>query len=158
MYFVHSVAGSMISMMHKLGMFRLRINYGVKAISDYLFHYEMSTLGCLIDSQDENNASRYYESFQCRMVAETVLRAVFSSMMIHDDLDAAMMHAMQSLTYNAIDLSLIPVLHERFIQVCRLFPALESVVAWVAYRPFVHLCVCSASCSTSRCWAWRRSV
>ncbi len=103
-------------MMHKLGMFKLRINYGVKAVSDFLFHHEMSTLGCLIDSHDENNASRYYESYQCRMVAETVLRTTFSSMMVHEDLDAAMMQAMQSLTYNALNMSLLPVLHERFIQ------------------------------------------
>jgi hypothetical protein len=50
------------------------------------------------------------------MVAETVLRATFNSMMQHEDLDAAIMHAMHSITYNALDLSLLPVLHERFIQ------------------------------------------
>lgn len=60
--------------------------------------------------------SRYYESYQCRTIAETVLRATFSSMMLHDDLDSAIIYAMQSITYNALDLSLLPVLHERYIQ------------------------------------------
>ena len=106
----------MISMMHKLGMFKLRINYGVKMISDYLFNFANQTLDCFVDSNDEANASRYYESNQCRMIAETVLRATFNSMMIHDDLDSAIMYAIQSITYNALDLTLLPVLYERYIQ------------------------------------------
>ncbi len=77
---------------------------------------ETTTLACFVDASDEANSSRYYESYQCRMVAETVLRATFNSMMQHEDLDAAIMHAMHSITYNALDLSLLPVLHERFIQ------------------------------------------
>jgi hypothetical protein len=116
LYFVHSVAGTVIAMMHKLGMFKLRISYGVKMISDYLNTFETQTLRCFINDVDEANASRYYESFQCRMIAETVLRATFNSMMMHKDLDSAVMHAIQSITYNAMDLSLLPVLHERFIQ------------------------------------------
>lgn len=116
LYFVHSVAGTVVGMMHKLGMFKLRINYGVKMISDYLYGFELTSLRCFINDGDEANASRYYESFQCRMVAETVLRSTFNSMMLHEDLDAAVMHTMQSITYNAMDLSLLPVLHERFIQ------------------------------------------
>jgi hypothetical protein len=115
-YFVHSVAGTVISMMNKLGMFKLRINYGFKSVSDYLFHYVMSTLGCFIDSSDENNASRYYESYQCRMVAETVMRTTFMSMAICENMDTAIMHAAKSLTYNAIHPSLLPVLQERLIQ------------------------------------------
>lgn len=58
LYFVHSVAGTVIAMMNKMGTFKLRINYGVKSVSDYLFNYVTSTLGCFIDTGDENNASR----------------------------------------------------------------------------------------------------
>jgi hypothetical protein len=116
MYFVHSVAGTVIAMMNKMGTFKLLINYGVKSVSDYLFNYVTSTLGCFIDTGDENNASRYYESYQCRMVAETVLRSTFMSMAICEDLDTAITHAINSLTYNAVHLSLLPVLQERLIQ------------------------------------------
>lgn len=116
MYFVHSVAGSMIAMMHKLGMFRLRINYGVADVSNYLKEFLQSTLACFIDGDDENHVNRYYQACQCRIIAETVLRSTFSSMMIHDDLDSAIVYAMQSVTYNALHLSLLPVMHERFIQ------------------------------------------
>lgn len=58
LYFVHSVAGTMIAMMHKLGMFKLRISYGVKMISDYLCDFENATLACLIDAVDDTSASR----------------------------------------------------------------------------------------------------
>ena len=55
LYFVHSVAGTMVAMMHKLGMYRLRINYGTKAVSDYLFNYECDGLACLVDDVDTPN-------------------------------------------------------------------------------------------------------
>lgn len=116
LYFVHSVAGTMVAMMHKLGMYRLRINYGVKAMSDYLFNFECEALACFVDKEDTPNQSRYFESYQCRMVAETVLRATFDSMLHHDDLDEAMIYTMHAITNNAMDLTLLPVLHERFIQ------------------------------------------
>ena len=127
-YFVHSVAGTMIAMMHKLGMFRLRINYGVKAMSDYLFNFECDALACLVDKEDVANQSRYFESYQCRMVAETVLRSTFDSMLHladededqddsdEDGLERAMAYTIHSITNNAMDLTLLPVLHERFIQ------------------------------------------
>ena len=106
----------MIAMMHKLGMYRLRINYGVKAVSDYLFNFECDTLACLVDKDDVPNQSRYFESYQCRMVGETVLRSTFDSMLHHEDLDAAMANTIHAITNNAMDLTLLPVLHERFIQ------------------------------------------
>jgi hypothetical protein len=115
-YFVHSVAGTVIAMMNKLGTFKLQINYGVKSVSDYLFQYAISTLGCFIDTCDEDHASRYFESYQCRMVAETVLRGTFMSMAVCEKLDTAIVHAINSLTYNALHLSLVPVLQERVIQ------------------------------------------
>jgi hypothetical protein len=65
---VHSVAGTVIAMMNKLGTFKLQINYGVKSVSDYLFHYVTSTLSSFIDTGDEDHSSRYYESYQCRFV------------------------------------------------------------------------------------------
>jgi hypothetical protein len=58
MYFVHAVAGSIVAMMHKLGMFRLRINYGVKSVLEHLFDHILVTLNCLISSDDERNSSR----------------------------------------------------------------------------------------------------
>ncbi len=57
--------------------FRLRINYGLKDVSDYLFRHVTGTLGCFINPAVENNTSQYDESYQCRMVAKTVLRTTF---------------------------------------------------------------------------------
>lgn len=115
-YFVNGVAGSVVAMMNKMGFYKLRINYGVKDVSLYLYNHIIATLRCFFDSADEVNASRYYESYQCRMVAETVQRATFVSMMTCDNVDAACVHAIGSLTYNAVHMSLLPVLHERLIQ------------------------------------------
>lgn len=128
-------------MMHKLGMFKLRISYGVKMISDYLYNFETVSLACFMDATDEANASRYYESFQCRMVAETVLRSTFNSMIMHEDLDSAIIHAMQGITYNAMDLSLIPVLHERFLQrIVQLEPLMGiSVLGLMLGAPVVSM-------------------
>jgi hypothetical protein len=50
------------------------------------------------------------------MVAETVLRGTFMSMAVCNKLDTAIVHAINSLTYNAVHLSLLPVLQERLIQ------------------------------------------
>ena len=66
LYFVNSVAGSLVAMMHKLGMYRLRINYGVFQISQYLFDNATSTLADLIHQGDGASAARYYTSYQCR--------------------------------------------------------------------------------------------
>jgi hypothetical protein len=116
LYVVHSVAGTVIAMMNKLGLFKLEINYGVQSASVYLYNHELSTLKCFIDTNDEQNASRYYESYQCRMVAETVLRVTFMSMSVSKDVEEAVGHAISCLTRNAMHASLLPVLHERFIQ------------------------------------------
>jgi len=51
-----------------------------------------------------------------RMVAETVLRTTFMSMSVCKNQDAAVVHAINTLNYNALHLSLIPVLQERLIQ------------------------------------------
>ena len=100
LYFTHAVAGSMIAMMHKLGMFRLRINYGVKAVLDHLCDHILVTLHCLITSDDERNSSRYRMGATCRAVADTVLRCTFMSMLYSKDVDAAVLHAINSLTCN----------------------------------------------------------
>ena len=49
LYFTHAVAGNMVAMMHKLGMFKLRIGYGVKKVSDMLYNYETTYLACIIE-------------------------------------------------------------------------------------------------------------
>ncbi len=110
------MAGTVIALMNKLGLFSLEINYGIRSVSHYLRGHELSTLSDFIDGDDLSNASRYYDSYQCRMVAETVLRTTFMSMCICKDVEAAVGHAVDSLTNNAMHLSLLPVLHERFIQ------------------------------------------
>lgn len=51
-----------------------------------------------------------------RVIAETVLRTTFSSMASCKDQDSAVVHAISSLTNNAMHLSMVPVLQERFIQ------------------------------------------
>lgn len=54
--------------MHKLGMYRLRINYGVAQVAQYLYDNVTATLKCLIDKDDESAASRYFNSYKCRWV------------------------------------------------------------------------------------------
>ena len=49
------------------------------------------------------------------MVAETVLRTTFMSMAVSKNQDAAVVHAVNTLTYNSLHLSLIPVIQERLI-------------------------------------------
>jgi hypothetical protein len=66
LYFTHSVAGTLVAMMHKLGMYRLRINYGVVSVTQYLYDYVTSTLKDFIDKDDESAASRYFSSYKCR--------------------------------------------------------------------------------------------
>ncbi len=98
LYFVHAVAGSIIAMMHKMGMIRLRTNYGVRSALDYMCDHVMSTLLCLIVAEDIRNASRYRMSSICRGVGETVLRATFMSMLLHDNVDASTLYAINSIT------------------------------------------------------------
>lgn len=57
-YFVHWIAGISIAMMNKMGSWNMLVDYGFKSVSDYLYHYEISTLKCFISESDENNASR----------------------------------------------------------------------------------------------------
>ena len=59
---------------------------------------------------------RYFACIVCRMVAETVLRTTFMSMSTCDSLESAITHAIFSLTFNSIHLSMLPVLIERYIQ------------------------------------------
>lgn len=59
LYFVHAVAGSIVAMMHKMGMYRLRINYGVRVVLDYLVDHMLATLKCLISTEDERCSPRY---------------------------------------------------------------------------------------------------
>ena len=66
MYFTHSVAGTLVAMMHKLGMYRLRINYGVTSVTQYLYDYVTSTLECLIDKDDKPAVARFFNSYKCR--------------------------------------------------------------------------------------------
>lgn len=77
LYFVHSVAGTMVAMMHKLGMYRLRINYGVKAISDLLFNFECEELACLVDKEDVPHQTRCERShmLRCFLLATIDLRS-----------------------------------------------------------------------------------
>ena len=65
-YFVHSVSGTIIAMMHKLGMFRLQINYGVAMVSRYLYDHVSTTLKCFMDENDQTYSGRYYQCYRCR--------------------------------------------------------------------------------------------
>jgi hypothetical protein len=65
-YFCYWVAGISVAMMNKMASWNMVIDYGFKGVSDYLFHYEISTLQCIISEIDMNNASRYYESYIAR--------------------------------------------------------------------------------------------
>lgn len=58
LYFVHSVAGTVISMMHKLGMFKLRISYGIKMVSDYL--YTFGICSCMCVHEDAVTSSSFF--------------------------------------------------------------------------------------------------
>ncbi len=115
-FFVHAASGNLAGLMHKMGMFRMRINYGVASVSRYLFDYLKSTLKSFMNDVDQNAAGRYFESIRCRMVTETVHKTMFMSMATCEDLDAAVVNAISALTNNAMHLSLVPVMVERFLQ------------------------------------------
>ena len=66
LYFTNSVAGTLVAMMHKLGMYRLRINYGVMDVSQYLYDCVASTLNCLIDKDEESAVPRYFNCIKSR--------------------------------------------------------------------------------------------
>jgi hypothetical protein len=91
------------------------LDYGFKSISDYLYHYELATLKCLMAEYDQNNASRYYESYLCRMIADNVSKVTMQSMLQCDTTPAAVFRSIQLLSYNALHLSLLPVVHERLL-------------------------------------------
>ena len=98
LYFTHAVAGSIVAMMHKMGNFRLRINYGYKMVIHYLADNVLATLAPLIDAADERCFSRYKATAICRGVGETVLRTTFMSMLLNKDVDASVLYAINSLT------------------------------------------------------------
>ncbi len=52
--------------MHKMGLYRLRINYGVVQITQYLYNFASSTLECLIDKEDKPAVARFFNSYKCR--------------------------------------------------------------------------------------------
>ena len=113
---VHSAAGNFMGLMHKAGMYLLRINYGVAAVSRFTFDFMSEALKCLMNEEDMNAKGRYWESSRTRMVTESVHRTTFMSMATCEDLDAAVVHAISTLTCDALHLSLLPVLIERFLQ------------------------------------------
>lgn len=59
------------------------------------------------------------------MVAETVLRTTFMSLAMSKNQDAAVVHAINTLTYNAIHLSLIPVLQVGLDRAAARVPGLQ---------------------------------
>lgn len=65
-YFCYWTAGISVGMMNKMGSWNMLVDYGFRGVSDYLYHYEISTLQCIISEIDLSNASRYYESYMCR--------------------------------------------------------------------------------------------
>lgn len=56
------------------------------------------------------------DCIKCRMVGETVTRSTFMSMATCDNLDTAMLHAINNVKLNSLHLSLVPVLVERYIK------------------------------------------
>jgi hypothetical protein len=115
-YFVPAVAGSLIAMTNKLGSWNMGLSPGVKAVSGYVFSLIHTRLRCLVSEYDENNASRYYESYLCRCVADTIYKTTFSNMMSSDKVNDAVYNTMRGLCYNALDISLLPSLFDRIIQ------------------------------------------
>lgn len=59
--------------------------------------------------------SRYYESYLCRCIADTTLKKTFMGMVRNDTASKAVFDATRSLSYEAIHLSMLPVLHERLV-------------------------------------------
>lgn len=59
---------------------------------------------------------RYYESYMCRCVADTVYKSTFLNMTSSKNVHDAVYNTMRSLCYNALDISLLPSLHDRFLQ------------------------------------------
>lgn len=58
---------------------------------------------------------RYYESYLCRVIADTVTKTTMMSMLQCDNTPSAIFHSIQRLSYNALHLSMLPVVHERLL-------------------------------------------
>lgn len=135
-YFCYWIAGISVGMMNKMASWNMVIDYGFKNVSDYLYHYELSTLKCIISEIDENNASRYYESYMARCIADTTLKKTFMNMARADSVSKAVFDTTRSLSYEALHLvispfsflcafgtcltpfhlqSMLPVVHERLV-------------------------------------------
>ena len=154
-------------------MYNLRINYAVAEVIQYLYDKASSNLKCLIHEDDESAAPRYYNSFKCRylalpmscawllrlhlmqgypnrMVGETVLRTTFMSMAVCNSLDAAFIHAVNSLTYNAIHLSLVPVIQVgtyscAILMTCMVECRCVCVCVFTSHNVNVSVCVCAGA-------------
>jgi hypothetical protein len=59
---------------------------------------------------------RYYESYMCRCVADTVYKTTFNKMLQAEKVYDAVYDTMRSLCYNALDISLLPSLNDRLLQ------------------------------------------
>jgi hypothetical protein len=98
-YFCYWIAGISVGMMNKMGSWNMLVDYGFKGVSDYLFNYEMSTLQFIMSEVDVNNASRYYESYMARCIADTTLKKTFVAMRRRDNTTEAVFDATRSLSY-----------------------------------------------------------
>lgn len=98
-YFCFWTAAIPVAMMNKMGSWDMVIDYGFKGASDYLYQYEISTLRCIISEVDLSNASRYYESYMMRCIADTTLKKTFMAMCRSRTTTEAVFDATRSLSY-----------------------------------------------------------
>lgn len=119
LYFAHALAGNVIGIANKSGAFTMAVNYLVVHIMDFMYKGFYNDIRCLVSEDDCNNASRYFECQKCRHVAkatlEETIRCMFEQGSEGTLFDAAVETA-KRLTFNALDLSLIPALFDRFLQ------------------------------------------
>lgn len=64
---------------------------------------------------EESNASRYYESYVCRTIADCVFKTTTMNMLIANDSNDAVYESVRMLSCGSLHLSLLPVVYERLI-------------------------------------------
>lgn len=140
-YFAFWVAGVSIAMSNKMGSWNMMVDYSFKCVSEYLRDFQLSTLKCFMSEDDLFNQPRYYKSYMCRCVADTVLKTSFMCMRVSDTIDAAVHDATRVLSCNAVDVAMLPSLHERFLtRMIQYEPLLGMVVLGLALEvPVVSL-------------------
>lgn len=114
-YFVYACAVQ-IALANKLGLWKQSITYHVKHVSGYMYNFIIDKLSCLILPKNVNNVSRYHQQVTCRFVSHNIQKRIFGAMLESETLEDAKVLAMQRVQNDALHLSTLPAMFEKFLR------------------------------------------